>query len=196
MNRKIIGNTVGTTMKPQTVVENSGVDFSDYATEEYVEDLTSYKTLVDVTLDDTNSGTNKIMAELPLEDFLRCNDFTIYVEMPVDSTMTESVSFSGYLTNITQSAYMQCVLYNWGTITNTTGFTHRIFSLVRKLVDGSWLSITSNPTTYQGANSSNNAKSMIEGHMRWGYENYPPYLRISISKYTFPSGTRVIVEGR
>lgn len=173
------------------------INDSGFVTGEYVDNLTSYKTLVDVTLDESNSGTTKVMAELPLEDFLRCNDFTIYVEMPIDSTMTESITFMGYFTNITESAYTLCVLYNFGTFSTTTGLPVKIFSHVRRITNGQWLSLTSGISSHTGANTSNtNVRSMMQNPFKWGAEDYPPYLRITINRYTFPSGTRIIVEGR
>lgn len=162
----------------------------------YVDDKTSYKTLVDVTLDDSNSGSNSVMVELPLDDFLSCNEFITYVEFPI----TESVSnatISGYITNITQGAYSQCFLYTNGSISANASGKHRAFSQTNKIKNGMLLTLCGNPTSYTGANSSNtNVRSVMEQQIKASYREYPPYLKISIDNYTFPSGTRIIMEGR
>lgn len=177
MGRKIIGATVGTTMNPEKILERA-----------------EYKTLVDVTLDDTNSGANKVMAELPLEDFKKCKEFTIYVEIP--SYTTKDVYVTGYLTNRTESAYTLAVLYNYGRMDTNQGKTFRLFSIV-KILDGNYLSITGAGSSYTGVNSSlSGVRSAMSNKFVYPYDDYPPYLRITTGETTLPSGTRIIMEGR
>ena len=253
MSNTIWGNTVGTTMNPQKVVEKSGIDYVKKVTDIspitrrvygvdsgstdtvmyyvengfstntipirnefgtfgvgrpfedehptpkwYVDDLIKYKTIADVTLDDTNSGTNVVMAEMDLETFLLCNEFVIYVEVPITEAVS-SATVSGYITNINQNAYAQCVLYNFGNISTTASGVYRAFSQIIKNKNGMLLGFSGAPSSHTGANSTNTGvRSHMEAPVRYSsyYTEYPPYLKISISSTTFPTGTRIIMEGR
>lgn len=167
-------------------------------TDTLVAEAKKYKTLVDVTLDDSNSGTNAVMAEIDLEAFLTCNEYTLYVELPV-SEAVDYANISGYITDLTQNAYALCVLYNGGIISASASGVHRAFSQTTKIKNGMLLSTSWYPTSYTGANSSNpNNNSIIETPPVKDafYREYPPYIKVSITNCTFPSGTRIIMEGR
>jgi hypothetical protein len=158
----------------------------------YVDEKSSYKTLVDVTLDESNSGVNRVKFELPLDDFIRCKEFRYCYEIPSEVNKNETVTI--YIADITFGAYAKCLSYESyafvsGQIIRGAGVINSIGNI--------FFSISSSPTRHTGANSGSSGRTYIEIQGHSNYKEYPPYLYITLANgTTFPSGTRIIMEGR
>ncbi len=164
---------------------------TDVSNKRYVDGRTGWKTLVDTTLDDTAAGKTSLM--LPLDPAVATmSDFKMMVRIPFSEAVTAGAFYiKAFLT--TADLLSVNTLFSRSSIAISAGGRLLISSYATKMGDDMLYTTDTMYTATGGARSPYTALQNFDESII----AQAPYVWLTLSdSYTFPAGTRVLLQGR